>query len=317
MTTLVTGCAGFIGSHVCEALLRQGETVVGVDNMNDYYDVTQKEQNLEILTRYPSFTFVREDIVVSRCIDTYRPRRVCHLASRAGVRDSLKDPTLYCRNNVEGQVNLLEQAVKCGVQLFVYASSSSVYGLNTKVPFSETDPLTSPNSAYACSKVAMEVYGDYYHRLYGIPVIGLRFFTVYGPRGRPDMAPYKFVRDIMEGTPIVRYGDGTTMRDYTYIDDIVSGILASLRSETSGVYNLGNGAPISLNMFIATCEKVVGKRATITEVGDQKGDVPLTYADIEKARRDLNYEPKTGIEEGLRKLYEWLIDHRHLVSDSV
>lgn len=307
---LVTGCAGFIGSHLCEKLLKNpNNQVIGLDIINDYYNVKQKEANLQILKKYPNFVFFKEDITTTKCIETYKPDKVCHLASMAGVRYSLDNPMIYCHTNIGGQINLLEQSVKNGVKLFVYASSSSVYGMNTKVPFSETDTIELPNSSYACSKQAMETYANYYHRLYGLPVIGLRFFTVYGPRGRPDMAPYKFIKNIMNGLSITKYGDGETYRDYTYVADIVDGIIASLDNNTNKkceVYNLGNNTPISLNKFIETCEDITSKKAIIQQMDEQKGDVSKTWADIDKAQKDLGYQPKVALKEGLNQLYLWL-----------
>ncbi|AYV84288.1 MAG: hypothetical protein Hyperionvirus21_22 [Hyperionvirus sp.] len=313
MKILVSGCAGFIGSHLCEKLLSRGDKVIGVDIVNDYYDVRQKEVNLEILGEYEGFIFLKENIVDTKAIEIYRPEIVCHLASMAGVRYSIENPMIYCETNIKGQINLLEQCVKCDVKLFVYASSSSVYGLNDKVPFSEDDPINLPNSSYACSKQAMEIYANYYNRLYGISVVGLRFFTVYGPRGRPDMAPFMFMKNIIESKPIVKYGSGESYRDYTYIDDIVNGIVSVLEvyndKKVCEIYNLGNNKPVSLNQFIEACENVVGKKAVIEEKDEQMGDVPKTYADISKAQRDLGYSPKISIDVGLKHLYQWLVGY--------
>ena len=225
----------------------------------------------------------------------------------AGVRYSLQYPKLYVKVNIEGFIHILEEARKNDVKQIVYASSSSVYGLNKKVPFSEDDPIATPNSPYASSKMAMELFAKTYHQLYQLNLIGLRFFTVYGPRGRPDMAPYKFLKAIKDGTTFQKYGDGTSSRDYTYIDDIVSGVVASLDNKKGikcEVYNLGNSSPVSLNEFIGLCEKVVGKKANYEQIGNQLGDVPHTYADITKAKRDLGYEPKVGLEDGLGFMYE-------------
>ena len=231
------------------------------------------------------------------------------MASRAGVRYSLEEPAYYVDVNVSGFIHIMEEARKNNIKNIVYASSSSVYGLNTKLPFSEDDLIETPNSPYASSKVAMEIFAKTYHQLYHLNLIGLRFFTVYGPRGRPDMAPYKFLKAISEGTEFNKFGDGTSSRDYTYIDDIVSGVVAALDNKCNvkcEVYNLGNSSPISLNDFILTCEKVVGKPAKYKQLEDQLGDVPHTYADISKAKRDLGYEPKVGLEEGLKKTYTTL-----------
>ncbi len=302
----MTGCAGFIGSHTCERLLKRGDRVLGIDNMNDYYDVRKKEANLQILRAYPRFEFRKEDVRDTKAISQWRPDRVCHLASMAGVRYSIQNPSLYEEVNVGGFIHLLEQCVKNKVTQLVYASSSSVYGLNKKVPFSEADRISTCNSPYACTKVSMERYARTYHQLYGLSSIGLRFFTVYGPRGRPDMAPYKFMSAIKEGREIVRYGDGSSSRDYTYVDDIVGGVVAALDNDKGikcGVYNLGNSSPVSLNEFIEACEAVTGKKAQVRQADEQLGDVPRTYADITLAMRDLGYCPKTSLEEGLGHVY--------------
>lgn len=308
---LVTGCAGFIGSHVCEALLKQGNIVLGIDNLNDYYKVDKKIENLEILCKYNNFEFRKEDICTTKCISEWQPELVCHLASMAGVRYSIQHPALYEQINIGGFIHILEECVKNNVQQIVYASSSSVYGLNKKIPFSEDDPIDTCNSPYACSKVAMEIFAKTYSQLYNISCIGLRFFTVYGPRGRPDMAPYKFLTAIKNNTPFEKYGDGTTSRDYTYIDDIVDGIIAALANNThvkNGIYNLGNSSPVTLNEFIKTCEKVVGKQAIYNEQPLPLGDVPTTFADIIKARKDLGYNPKISLYVGLQKMYEYMLD---------
>lgn len=306
---LVTGCAGFIGSHLCESLLKSGECVVGVDNMNEYYDVNQKRQNLSALKTYNNFEFVCEDVVSTDVIVRYKPVKVVHLAAMAGVRNSLNNPRHYARVNVEGHINLLEQSVQVGVKLFVYASSSSVYGTNKKVPFQETDRLENLNSPYAATKYCGEIMSQLYNKLYGLSTIGLRFFTVYGPRGRPDMAPYKFLQRISKGNLIDKYGTGETYRDYTYIDDIVGGILGAIKNpagRTCEVYNLGNSKTVTLNEFIQTCEHVTGKSAIINQCPQQKGDVPYTYSDISKARQDLGYNPSIDLHTGLTRMYAWM-----------
>jgi UDP-glucuronate 4-epimerase len=306
MRILVTGCAGFIGSHTCEYLLKRGDEILGIDNLNDYYDIERKKENLEVLNKYENFEFKKEDIRTTKVIEEWKPEKICHLASMAGVRYSIEHPKLYIDVNINGFINILEQARKVGVKQIVYASSSSVYGLNKKRPFSESDPIETPNSPYACSKMAMELYAKTYHQLYNLNMIGLRFFTVYGPRGRPDMAPYKFLKAIKEGTKFYKYGDGTSSRDYTYVSDIVSGVVSSIDNKKElkcEVYNLGNSSPVSLNEFIKLCEKVVGKKANYEQIGNQLGDVPHTYADISKAKRDLDYEPKVKLEEGLSLMY--------------
>jgi len=308
MNILVTGCAGFIGSHVSEKLLNLGYNVYGIDNINDYYDINQKHKNLDLLNTYENFHFKKEDIVTTNIIEEIKPDKVCHLASMAGVRYSIDNPDIYVKVNINGFINLLEQAVKNNVSNFVYASSSSVYGLNKKVPFSESDNIESCNSPYAASKRSMEIFANTYNQLYNLPLIGLRFFTVYGPRGRPDMAPYKFLKSISTENRFDKYGDGSSMRDYTYIDDIVDGVVSALevKDMSSEVFNLGNSSPTSLNEFISTCEKVTGKTANYRQLGNQLGDVPVTYADISKASKMLNYRPKVKLEDGLSRTYEWL-----------
>jgi len=309
---LVTGCCGFIGVNLCKRLLENKEysnyKIIGLDNMDPFYSITQKKNNLEILSKFENFEFINEDIITTKAITRYKPIYVCNLAARAGVRPSLEEPIRYCRVNIEGNINLLEECVKNNVKKYVYASSSSVYGLNSKVPFSEEDPIDKPNSVYACTKKSMEDFCKCYHKLYGLPVIGLRFFTVYGPHGRPDMAPYKFLKSIMEEKEIHQFGDGSSFRDYTYIDDIVDGIIGAIFncSKKCEVYNLGNHSPTTLKEFIHLCEKTVGKKAKILYKDNQLGDVPKTYADVRKAYVDFGFYPKTKIEEGLQKTFEWL-----------
>jgi len=309
MKILVTGCCGFIGSHLCEKLLNEKYIIFGIDNINDYYKVSIKQKNLDILKKYDNFTFYKESIVNTNIVQKTQPTIIVHLAAMAGVRYSLENPCLYIKNNVEGQTNLLEQSVKNNVELFIYASSSSVYGKNTKVPFQENDELNNINSPYAASKRHCEIMANLYNKLYKLPVIGLRFFTVYGPRGRPDMAPYKFLSKILNSEKFDKYGTGESYRDYTYIDDIVNGILGAIKNKnkkTCEVYNLGNSSPVSLNEFISLCEKVTKKKAKFNQLPDQPGDVPKTYADITKAKRDLDYNPSTTLEKGLTQTFNWL-----------
>ncbi len=311
---LVTGCAGFIGSHVCEYLLKRGIFIYGIDNLNDYYDVKIKHDNLKILNEFDNFIFKQDDITSTKMIEEIKPKKIIHLAGMAGVRYSIKNPHLYNKVNTDGFIHILQECVKHNVKQVVYASSSSVYGLNKKVPFSEDDKIESCNSPYACSKMAMELYARSYSQLYNISCIGLRFFTVYGPRGRPDMAPYKFLNSILKGEQFEKYGDGTTSRDYTYIDDIVEGIIGALENKKnilSGVYNLGNSTPVSLNQFIETCEKVTKKKALFINKIMQLGDVPHTYANISKAASDLNYKPKVKLEDGLRKMMESMLNKKN------
>ena len=306
MKILVTGCAGFIGSHVCEYLLNNNYKVYGIDILNNYYDVNIKLKNLEILNKFSNFIFRNDDICNTNIISEWKPDKIIHLASMAGVRYSIQNPSVYEKINIGGFINIMEQAVKNNVKLVVYASSSSVYGLNKKIPFSEQDPIKTCNSPYACSKIAMELFARTYYQLYKIPNIGLRFFTVYGPRGRPDMAPYKFLKAIKDGKQFEKYGDGTSSRDYTYIDDIVSGIIGALENKKDigcEIYNLGNSNPVSLNKFIEICETVTGKKSKYKQIENQLGDVPHTYADISKAKKDLDYNPVTKLKDGLYKTY--------------
>lgn len=306
---LVTGCAGFIGSYVSEYLLKKNKIVYGIDNINDYYDINIKLNNLNILEKYEKFTFKKDDICTTNVIEEFKPDKIIHLASMAGVRYSIMNPKIYCKVNINGFIHILEEAVKHKVKHIVYASSSSVYGLNKKVPFSENDVISSCNSPYATSKMAMELYAKTYNQLYKISNIGLRFFTVYGPRGRPDMAPYKFLKAIMNDKKFDKYGDGTSSRDYTYIDDIVQGVISATENKKNincEVYNLGNSLPVSLNEFISTCEKVTGKKASYNQLSEQLGDVPHTFADISKAKRDLDYQPIVSLKNGLLKTYNYL-----------
>ena len=312
MKILVTGCAGFIGSHVCEKLLQRGEIVYGIDNMNNYYDVKKKYDNLNILYKYENFTFSKQDIRYTKIIGEFLPDKILHLASMAGVRNSLENPNIYVDVNINGFIHILENAIKANVKHIVYASSSSVYGLNKKVPFSEEDAIKTCNSPYAVSKMTMELLGKTYNQLYNISNIGLRFFTVYGPRGRPDMAPYKFLKAILKKEKFQKYGEGNSKRDYTYIDDIVNGVISALdnkKDKKCEVYNLGNSSPVTLNEFIGLCEEAANEKALYDTIEDQLGDVPITYANIDKAKKDLDYEPKTKLNIGLKKMNEWMISN--------
>jgi UDP-glucuronate 4-epimerase len=313
---LITGAAGFIGYHVAEALLAEGEQVFGLDNINDYYDRRLKHARLERLSRYGGFNFRELDIAEPQAIlslvdEMADVSGVVHLAAQAGVRYSLENPFAYVRSNVMGQVTMLELARRLkGLKHFVYASSSSVYGANAKVPFAVSDPVPAPCSLYAATKRADELIGHTYAHLYGIPCTGLRFFTVYGPWGRPDMAYYSFTAAICEGRPIRIFNRGEMWRDFTYIDDIVQGTLRALRRPAAGapphvVYNLGNCRPQKLMDFVAVLERLVGRPAKLIFEPMQPGDVPSTYADIEDSRRDLGFEPVTALETGLERFVDW------------
>lgn len=310
---LVTGGAGFIGSHVAEALLTRGDTVIIVDEVNDYYDVRIKRANLELLTSKWGQDRLRvyegdicDEAFISDIYEREKPGWVVHLAARAGVRPSIQDPFIYIHSNVVATTRLLELARIHGCDNFVYASSSSVYGGSKKSLFSETDVVDFPVSPYAATKKSCELIAYTYHHLYGMHVSGLRFFTVYGPRGRPDMAPFKFVDRVFRGEEIQQYGDGSSSRDYTYIDDIVDGVIRALdRPLGYQIFNLGNGNPVGLREFIGIVEKATGKRAIIRVLPDQPGDVPRTAADVSKAQRMLGYEPKVSFTDGIQRLTEW------------
>ncbi len=311
MNILVTGGAGFIGSHVCERLLRDGHAVCAFDDLNDFYAPALKQANLRSLQSLAlPFTFIHGDLTdpaaVEEAFASAQFDQVIHLAARAGVRPSLQQPALYQRVNVEGTVNLLEAARARSVRKVTIASSSSVYGVNAKVPFSEADPIFSAISPYAASKLACEALGHTYHHVYGMDIAMLRFFTVYGPRQRPDLAIHKFASLISTGRPIPVFGDGSTARDYTYVTDTVDGILACTRQEFGfDIFNLGESQTVRLDYLIALLEKALGKTANIDRQPPQPGDVPITYADISKARAKLGYNPTVKIEVGIPKFVEW------------
>ena len=316
MNFLVTGGAGFIGSHVCESLLQKGHAVWALDDLNAFYDPAVKEGNLKAIQSLGlPFTFVRGDITDRSAIDALFGQvqldQVIHLAARAGVRPSLAEPALYQRVNVEGTVNLLEAARLHGVKKMTIASSSSVYGVNAKVPFSEEDPIFSAISPYAASKLACEALGHVYHHVYGLDIIMLRFFTVYGPRQRPDLAIHKFAELITRGRPIPLFGDGSTARDYTYITDILDGILASTERKFGfEIFNLGGSNTVTLKRLVSLLESALGKKAIIDWQPTQPGDVPQTSANVAKAHAKLGYQPKVRIEEGISKFVAWLNDSR-------
>ena len=315
MKILITGCCGFIGTNLCLELLNKKENeIFGIDNFVDNYDTSFKCNNLNELVNFTNFTLFKEDLLGSKCIEKTKPDIIVHLASIPGVRKSLEDPIYYVKNNIEAFVYLLEECKKHDVSKVVYASSSSVYGSNEKVPFTEKDNIDNLKSSYACSKKCMEVYGKYYNDVFNIKTIGLRFFTVYGERGRPDMAPYMFIKNIAEGKEILQFGDGSSYRDYTYIKDIISGISAILdgKGKWGEIYNLGNENPINLLDFIALCEKITKKKAVKKVIDNQKGDVPKTYSNITKAKNDLDYSPKTSLEDGLYATYSWMIENKRI-----
>ena len=310
MKILVTGGAGFIGSHVCEALVNRGDNVVCVDDFNDYYEPKVKENNIKELMKNSNFKLYRADIRYFNSLNGIFEKetfdRVVHLAARAGVRPSIKNPLLYEEVNVKGTINLLELSRKYKIKNFVFGSSSSVYGINKKVPFSESDEVNDIISPYAATKRAAELMCNVYHRLYGLKITCLRFFTVYGPRGRPDMAPHKFTKLIDEGKEVQVYGTTASKRDYTYIADIVDGIIVAVDKDLPfEIINLGNSKTVELKHLISVIENLVGKKAKIKQLPEQPGDVPLTYADISKARKLLGYAPKASIENGMGLFVEW------------
>ena len=310
MKILVTGGAGFIGSHVCEALVNRGDNVVCVDDFNDYYEPKVKENNIKELIKNSNFKLYRADIRYFNSLNGIFEKetfdRVVHLAARAGVRPSIKNPLLYEEVNVKGTINLLELSRKYKIKNFVFGSSSSVYGINKKVPFSESDEVNDIISPYAATKRAAELMCNVYHRLYGLKITCLRFFTVYGPRGRPDMAPHKFTKLVDEGKEVEVYGTTASKRDYTYIADIVDGIIVAVDKDLPfEIINLGNSKTVELKHLISVIENLVGKKAKIKQLPEQPGDVPLTYADISKARKLLGYAPKASIENGMGLFVEW------------
>ena len=319
MTVFVTGAAGFIGYHMCEALLARGDSVIGLDNLNDYYDVALKQARLARLQQHGGFKFTRADICDGDALlhaagKVGDVRAVLHLAAQAGVRYSLINPAAYVNTNIVGQLNVLEMCRKLpNLAHAVYASSSSVYGGGSALPFTESDSVNSPVSLYAASKKADELMGHVYAHLYGIPMTGLRFFTVYGPWGRPDMAAYIFTRAIFSGEPIKIFNNGDMRRDFTYVDDVVRGVLAVLDAPPASVsgsaphrlYNIGNNRSEPLLRYVELLEKAIGRRAEKELAPMQPGDVKETYADIEAIRRDHGFEPKTSIDEGIPRFITW------------
>jgi UDP-glucuronate 4-epimerase len=316
MTILLTGAAGFIGFHVAKALLERGDRVVGIDNLNTYYDVRLKEARLGLLRAYPGFAFAKLEVAerdgVFALIDDHKDLgSIIHLAAQAGVRYSLENPYVYIDANVMGTLVMLEAARRIdGLTAITYASSSSVYGANRKQPFSVDDRVDLPVSLYAATKRSCELLAHTYSHLYRLPATGLRFFTVYGPWGRPDMAAYLFTRAILAGQPIKVFNQGRMARDFTYIDDIVAGILAAHDRPPSEeaphrIYNLGNHRPERLLDFIAVLERLLGRTAAKELLPLQPGDVPESFADIEAVRRDLGFDPQTTIEVGLARFVEW------------
>lgn len=308
---LVTGVAGFIGSAVAKALLKRGDEVIGIDNMNDYYDPKLKEDRIEHFFKdEENFKFFIADISdyesMQILFSEYKIDKICHLAAQAGVRYSLENPHAYLKSNIDGTLNLFELARKYKIKDVIYASSSSVYGGNEKTPFSTEDPVNKPISLYAATKRADELMAYTYHHLFGINMTGLRFFTCYGPWGRPDMALFKFTKAIIEDEEIDVYNFGKMKRDFTFITDIVDGVIKALdKSYPYEIFNLGNNNTVELNYFIEVIEKELGKKAEKNLCEIQPGDVPETFADIKSSKEKLNFEPKVKIEEGIKKFVEW------------
>lgn len=333
MKLLVTGSAGFIGFHLCERLLLRGDEVVGIDSINDYYDPKLKYarlaesgigQEAEVFgrevqsTKYPNYRFIRMNLEdresLQRLFERERFDVVVNLAAQAGVRYSLENPYAYIESNIVGFLNLLECARHNPVRHFVYASSSSVYGGNTKTPFSEEDRVDNPVSLYAATKKSNELMAHVYSKLYGIATTGLRFFTVYGPWGRPDMAPMLFTKSILAGDPIKVFNNGDLSRDFTYIDDIIEGVVRVVdkapaatedKAVAAEVYNIGCGHPMQLLDFIGTLESAIGKKAVLNMLPMQPGDVYTTYADTSKLEREMDYKPKVALKEGIGRFVEW------------
>ena len=326
MTVIVTGAAGFVGYHVAEALLARGEAVVGVDNLNTYYSVALKQARLRRLQAHPGFTFYKADIADREALFEVFGRAqsataVVHLAAQAGVRHSMVDPYAYVTTNVMGHVTMLEAArMLPRLKHLVYASSSSVYGGNTKLPFAESDPVDTPVSLYAATKRADELISHAYSHLYGIPQTGLRFFTVYGPWGRPDMAYYSFAERIMTGEPITLYEGGRLRRDFTYIDDIVSGVLGCLDvapapGSMPAVYNIGNNRAEWVTSLVALLERGLGRKAVVVSTPRPVADVAETCADLTAIARHAGYAPSTPLSEGVPRFVEWFLDYRDTPQD--
>lgn len=316
MKILLTGGAGFIGSHLAEALLKRGDQIDCLDNFNDYYLPAIKRENIKPGLTYSTYRLIEGDILdfelLNRLFENTHYDAIVHLAARAGVRPSLKEPFLYQEVNIRGTMNLLEMARIHRVQKFIFASTSSVYGKNKKVPFSESDAVDQPVSPYAATKRAAEIIAYTYHHLYQLAVTCLRFFTVYGPRQRPDMAIHKFAELIWSGKPIQMFGDGLSERDYTYVDDIIHGIIQAIdRTTDYRIYNLGESRTTSLKRLIELIEENLQKKAIIQPMPFQPGDVPITYADVSRAKAELAYQPGIPVEVGIKRFIEWFLQQKN------
>jgi UDP-glucuronate 4-epimerase len=331
---LVTGAAGFIGFHTARLLLERGDEVVGLDNLNAYYDPALKQARLKILEQYPAFRFAKIDVADREPMQEVFKResfqRVVHLAAQAGVRYSIENPHAYVHSNITGFLQVIEGCRRNKVQHLVYASTSSVYGANTRMPFSESQGVDHPLTLYAATKRSNELMAHSYSSLYGLPTTGLRFFTVYGPWGRPDMALFLFTKNILAGLPIDVFNDGFHQRDFTYVDDIVKGVVAALdhvaapnpkwdsdhpNPSTSSapyrIYNIGNQTPVALTRYIEVLEQALGSTAQKNFLPMQQGDVPDTWADVEALARDLGYRPATDLETGVKQFVEWYLAYYH------
>ncbi|OGL42807.1 MAG: epimerase [Candidatus Schekmanbacteria bacterium RBG_13_48_7] len=309
---LVTGAAGFIGSHLVEKLLEKGEKVIGLDNFDPFYAKEIKEKNLSGISDHPGFEFIQGDIrntdELQRIFSSSKIETIVHLAAKAGVRPSIKNPLEYTDVNVRGTMNLLEMSRHNNVKKFIFASTSAIYGANRKLPFQEDDNVDHPISPYAATKKACELLCYTYHHLFGIPIFCLRFFTVYGPRQRPDMAIHYFTKLIVNNMKIPVFGDGTSRRDYTYIDDIISGVMNAVdRCKGFEIYNLGESKTIELRELIRILEQAIGQKAAIEHHPNQPGDVPATYADISRARKYLEYNPSFDVSEGVSRFVDWYL----------
>ncbi len=316
-TILITGTTGFIGFHLAKYLLEQTSCrVIGIDSITDYYDPKMKKARNEILKAHKNYTFYKKSIsdykVLETIIKKEKPEMIVHLAAQAGVRYSVKNPWAYVDSNYLGTLNIFEAAKRLKIRRVLFASSSSVYGKNKKMPFSETDVVDQQISLYGASKKANEVLAHSYHHLYGTEIAGLRFFTVYGEYGRPDLALFKFTKKILKGQPIDVFNEGKMSRNFTYVDDVVRGIVALLEKDQLGyeIYNLGGGETIDLGKFIELIEKNLGMKARKNMLPMQPGDVPATLADLTKAKKDLGYEPQVSIEEGIKRFTTWFIENK-------
>ncbi len=310
---VVTGCAGFIGSHLCEKLLDMGHEITGIDNFDPFYDVSVKKRNLDNFLGHPNFSFIEVDLAEKDQLETLFPEKadlIVHLAGKAGVRPSIEDPLGYIRANVTATQNILDIMKERGIKKMAFASSSSVYGNTKETPFSETMDVSNPISPYAATKKTCELINYTYHYLYGLDIVNMRFFTVFGPRQRPDLAIHKFTRLIREGKEIPMFGDGSTARDYTFIEDTLQGITGAIDYlfQHKGVYeivNLGNNQPVVLRDMIAAIYEATGEKPNIKQLPMQPGDVDITYADISKAQKLFGYQPKYDFKEGVKRFVEW------------